>query len=131
MPQQQHTAAFIDALRRAEDAMDPEPLVRLFDERSTLENAPRTLTRSGQAGARQFWKDYLSAFGRVRSEFTHVLEGPTSATLEWKSDGTLAATGEPISYRGTSILEFDDGKVARFATYYDSAAFLPQGAKHA
>jgi ketosteroid isomerase-like protein len=125
------TNAFIDALKQAEEALDPTPLVGMFAERATLENAPRAVTRSGAGGAKQFWQDYLSAFDRVRSEFTHVLEGPSSATLEWRSDGTLANSGQPISYRGTSILEFANGKVARFATYYDSAAFLPQGSKHA
>lgn len=125
------TTAFVDALRRAEDAMDPEPLVALFGDRSALENAARGVARSGPDGARRFWRDYLAAFGRVRSEFSRVLEGPSSATLEWESAGTLAATGEAIRYRGASVLEFDGDRVARFATYYDSAAFLPTGSKHA
>lgn len=125
----QPTRTFMDALQQAEASNDAEPLVRLFDPAAELENAPRSVTRTGTDGARAFWADYLSAFDRVRSEFTRVLEGDDSATLEWRSDGNLAKTGEPISYRGTSILQFRDGKVSRFATYYDSAAFLPTGAK--
>ncbi|WP_347278181.1 nuclear transport factor 2 family protein [Leptolyngbya sp. FACHB-541] len=68
-------------------------------------------------------------FDRIHSEFTHVVEGNDSSVLEWVSRGALS-TSEEITYRGVSILEFNHGKVQRFRTYYDSAAFLPQGAKH-
>jgi ketosteroid isomerase-like protein len=40
-------------------------------------------------------------------------------------------SGTPIKYKGVSIVEFAGGKVKRFATYYDSAAFTSDGSKHA
>ena len=43
--------------------------------------------------------------------------------LEWTSTGHLT-TGAEISYRGVSVLDFDaGGRVTRFTTYYDTAAF--------
>jgi hypothetical protein len=57
-----------------------------------------------------------------------VREAEGLAVLEWESEGTLPG-GEPIRYPGVSVIEFADGRVGRFSTYYDSAAFLPQGAK--
>lgn len=57
-----------------------------------------------------------------------MVESNGSAVLEWISEGTLTS-GEPLKYQGVSIIETVDGKVQRFRTYYDSAAFLPQGAK--
>jgi ketosteroid isomerase-like protein len=48
--------------------------------------------------------------------------------LEWISKGALS-TSEDIRYQGVSILEMDGERIHRFRTYYDSAAFLPQGAK--
>ena len=48
--------------------------------------------------------------------------------LEWTSSGRLS-TDRDITYRAVSILEFDDDdRVARFATYYDTAAFLEPAA---
>lgn len=117
-------------LQEAERTRDVEPLVRLFSEDAEVESPMLHRSHRGLDGARQFWKEYLGAFGDVRSEFTDTRRTETSATLEWKSDGTLPG-GKPISYRGVSLIDFGDGKVKRFRTYYDSAAFLPDGAKHA
>jgi ketosteroid isomerase-like protein len=125
------TKAFVQALLSAEASRDVGPLVGLFDENAELEHPARGAGRRGPDGARSFWSDYRSAFDSVHSEFTRALEADGSATLEWVSDGRLARSGEPVRYLGTSILEFHGGKVARFATYYDSAAFVPGGSRHA
>ncbi|HEX8521750.1 MAG TPA: nuclear transport factor 2 family protein [Tepidisphaeraceae bacterium] len=122
--------AFMDGLREVEQSRDPEALVRLFAPDAELENPARQATLHGTAGARRFWTEYRQAFERVQSEFTRVEETDGFASLEWTSDGQLP-TGTPIRYRGVSLVEFDDeGHVKRFCTYYDSAAFLPQGSKH-
>ena len=121
--------SFMKGLQEAERTRDVEPLVRLFSEDAEVESPMLHRAHRGHDGARQFWKEYLGAFGEVRSQFTDTRRGESSATLEWKSDGTLP-DGKPISYRGVSLIEFDGGKVKRFRTYYDSAAFLPEGAKH-
>jgi hypothetical protein len=127
------------ALQQIEQSGDVGPLVGLFAENAELENPARSVTRRGRRGAEQFWREYLSAFGHVRSEFTRVREGDGFATLEWASEGSLPS-GEPVSYRGVSLVEFgtdDDGgrgngqRVRRFCTYYDSGTFLPQGSKRA
>jgi hypothetical protein len=60
------------ALQQAEAAKSEDPLVRLFADDAELENPARSVTRQGTDGARAFWRDYLSAFDRVRSEFTRV-----------------------------------------------------------
>ena len=122
--------AFMTGLQEAERTRDVEPLVRLFAEDAEVESPMLRRSHRGRDGARQFWKEYLGAFGEVRSEFTDTRRAESSAILEWKSDGTLP-DGKPISYRGVSLIDFDGGKVKRFRTYYDSAAFLPDGAKHA
>ncbi len=121
---------FMSALRQAEESRSVDPLVRMFADDAVLENPARSVTRNGTDGARSFWQDYLSAFDRIHSKFTRVTAAQTAATLEWRSDGQLANTREPISYPGVSIVEFDGDKVRRFATYYDSAAFVPGGSKH-
>ena len=52
-----------------------------------------------------------------------VKEADGFAVLEWTSDAELAA-GKRVTYRGVSILEADGDRVARFRTYYDTAALV-------
>ena len=120
---------FIAALQAAEASHSVDPLVGVFAADAELENPARSVVRSGTDGAAEFWRDYLSAFERIRSEFTRVTASDDAATLEWRSDGQLARSREPVSYRGVSIIEFAGAKVRRFVTYYDSAVFVPGGSK--
>jgi ketosteroid isomerase-like protein len=116
------------ALQQAEESRDVGPLAEMFTEDAELSNLALAEPMRGSEGVSRFWQDYLSVFQTIRSEFTHVVEGEDSAALEWVSEGQLRS-GEPFSYRGISVLEITAGKVRRFRAYYDSAAFLPQGAK--
>lgn len=120
---------FMTTLKQAETSKDVGPLVALFAADAEVGSIATKEPRRGTDGARQFWSDYLAAFGTVASTFKHVRADAKGATLEWTSEGTLP-TGAAINYQGVSVLEFDGGgKVKRFRTYYDSAAFLPEGAK--
>ena len=121
---------FMKSLQEAERTKDVEPLVRLFSDDAEVETPMLHRAHRGPDGARAFWKEYLGAFGSVRSEFTDTRKAGDFASLEWKSDGTLP-DGRPVSYRGVSLLDTDGQKVRRFRTYYDTAVFLPDGAKHA
>lgn len=116
---------FMQTLQNIEVSGDVEPLVALFADTADLINLAMTQPLQGQESIRQFWQNYLSVFDRIQSRFTHVSQGEGTITLEWISQGNLVS-GEPISYRGVSILEAQDGQVQHFRTYYDSAAFLPQ-----
>ena len=78
----------------------------------------------GHEGARTFWREYLQTFDAVRSTFSRVQDGEVGV-LEWTSEATLAG-GRDITYRGVSLLDLaDDGRVSRFATYYDTRVFQP------
>jgi ketosteroid isomerase-like protein len=119
---------FIQTLQQVEENKNVEPLVSLFTEDAQLSNLASASPLQGKDGARQFWQKYLSVFQQIHSNFTNVVESNGSAVLEWNSEGTLTS-GEPLKYQGVSIIETVNGKVQRFRTYYDSAVFLPQGAK--
>lgn len=117
----------IDALRRTEEAHDPDAVVGMFADGAELSNLAHDEPRRGADGARQFWADYLKAFRRVRSEFGAVREADGFAVLEWTSDAELP-TGKGVTYRGVSILEGDGDRVAKFRTYYDTAALVAPAA---
>lgn len=120
--------SFMHTLQQIEETKDVEPLAAMFTEDAELSNLAMVEPLQGRDGARRFWNKYLSVFDQIHSEFTHVVETDAAVTMEWISQGSLT-TGEPIKYRGISVIETDNGQVRSFRTYYDSAAFLPQSAK--
>jgi ketosteroid isomerase-like protein len=123
------TSRFMHTLQNIEETGDIEPLIALFSDDAELMNLAMLEPLKGKEGARRFWEKYLSVFDHIHSQFTNVVENNNSSVLEWISEGRLS-TSEEITYRGVSVLEHNNGEVQRFRTYYDSAAFLPQGAKH-
>lgn len=120
---------FMSALQQTEQSRDPETLAALFGADSELLNLALTEPMRGPDGARKFWTHYLAAFESIRSTFHHTIQNEGEAVLEWVSEGVIAATGQPFNYRGVSVIEHDGQAVQRFRTYYDSAVFLPGGAK--
>ncbi len=125
-----HAETFMSTLQQIEESRDPEALVALFGDDAELLNLALTEPMKGTEGARKFWTNYLTAFEKIRSTFHHHLQTDTEAVLEWVSEGIIAGSGEPFNYRGISVVEYKGDKVSRFRTYYDSAVFLPGGAKH-
>lgn len=119
---------FMNAVNEAERTRDVAPLVELFADDAELHNISRHEPARGREGAREFWQAYLDAFEDVASTFSHVVRYEGGASMEWESKGT-PKDGEPLTYRGVSLVELDGDRVKRFSTFYDSAAFLAEGAK--
>ena len=116
--------AFADALQQLEKNGDIDAFVQSqFAEDATLSRPEVDQQVSGTAGAREFWQQYLGQFSDIASSFDRISGSNDLGILEWTSSGTLSA-GASIDYRGVSLLDFDDqGKVSRFATYFDTAPF--------
>lgn len=117
---------FADALQRYEQDGDLDGFVdAVFSEDVELYRPEQQQSLTGPDGAREFWRQYRAQFAEVRSEFSRIVEGGDLGVLEWRSEGTRSS-GDPISYVGVSLLDLDGtGRVRRFATYFDTAAFLP------
>lgn len=114
---------FEAALHRLDESGDPADLLTRFSDGAEL-HRPEIDHQTATKDAGAFWNDYRKQFDKLSTEFTHRTENDQYAALEWESSGRLAA-GRDITYRGVSLLTLDDsGKVTRFATYYDTAAFL-------
>lgn len=115
--------SFADALQDLERTQDVDRFVsETFADDVELVRPETGQQERGTGGATQFWKQYVDQFAEIRSEFSRVVDGEV-AVLEWTSTGKLNS-GSDISYRGVSVLDFDgDGRVTRFATYYDTMPF--------
>lgn len=122
----ERTAAFMDALKTFETEQDSATLIALFTDDATLERMTHK-TYEGKADAEAFWQEYLAPFAVITTEFYNVTEDDDGAVLEWASEGSLEG-GKAIRYRGVSSLSFEGERVKSFRTYYDSAAFLSEGA---
>src|SRR5438128_495602 len=112
------TEAFMSELQRFEATAELEPLLALFHDDAEALNLGRTEPARGYEEIEEFWRDYRAVFRGIRSEFTHVIEGSGGAVLEWVSRGALA-NGEPVAYKGVTVLETDAGRICRCRTYYD------------
>lgn len=123
MTEHSRTNEFAQALNAFEKG-DPDALLSMFADDATLERPEQTGSGSGtDAGAKNFWETYQAQFTTVSSEFTRVAEAGDEGVLEWRSNATLT-TGRDITYAGVSLLTFESDRIARFATYYDTAAFI-------
>lgn len=120
---------FIEALHQLEQDHDLDTIVALHAEDAELDNPTDATPFTGKDSVRKFWEDYRSVFDRIQSRFHHVLEEDGAAMLEWTSDGTTPE-GREFSYDGVSVLEYADGKVHRFRTYFDPRALSKQIAAH-
>ena len=129
MPDALTANSFAKLVQQAETEKNADTLALHFADDATLEAPVRGHTDTGTSGAKAFWQQYLDAFDTIRSEFGNIHSIGNTGVLEWESAGKLRG-GTPIRYKGVSIVEFADGKVKRFATYYDSAAFTSDGSKH-
>ncbi len=114
---------FEAALHRLDETGDPADIVERFADGAEL-HRPEVDTQTSTKDAEAFWNAYRSQFDELSTEFTHRTETDEHAALEWESKGRLSA-GRDITYRGVSLLTLDgSGQVTRFATYYDTAAFI-------
>lgn len=123
MPDSARAQRFADALQSFERSGDADELLEQFADGAEL---GRPGADRGDTGtdASSFWEAYRSQFSELSTTFSAVDEVGSRGILEWTSTGSLS-TGRDIEYRGVSLLTFDDdGSVSRFATYYDTAAFL-------
>ncbi|MGI3781297.1 MAG: nuclear transport factor 2 family protein [Janthinobacterium lividum] len=119
------TQEFADALHELESGGDLDTFVAGFAEDVELYRPETQQHLDGISGARSFWQQYLATFDHISSDFSRIVDGEVGV-LEWTSTGAIAG-GAPISYAGVSLVDFDDaGKVARFATYFDTQAFGPE-----
>ena len=85
-------------------------------------DAGSALEDDTQTGGAHFLEHMVFKGTKTRSA-ARIAEAGDEGVLEWRSTGRLSA-GRDIDYQGVSLLTFDGDRVSRFATYYDTAAFI-------
>ena len=109
---------FVAALWELEENENVEPLVEVHTEDCEVGNVSVPGTFNGHEGLREFWTNYRSTFGEMKSEFRNVIATEEGAALECTTKGT--PSGDSVSYDGVSVLEIEGDKVRRFMAYFDT-----------
>jgi ketosteroid isomerase-like protein len=115
---------FIHQLHQLEegDRAAADGLASLFADNAALSNPlleQQGRERIGRADIAGFWREYLSSFGSVHSDFADITASDHSAGLFWHSTGT-GPDGQRVEYDGVTLLTFDDdGKILRMRGYFD------------
>jgi ketosteroid isomerase-like protein len=117
------TDEFMGTLQRFEATAELGPLLALFHDDGEALNLGRTEPARGHDELEGFWRDYRAVFRGIFTEFTNVIEGDGGSVLEWVSRGALV-NGEPVEYKGVTVLETGAGRIRRCRMYYDSAVFM-------
>jgi ketosteroid isomerase-like protein len=115
---------FVEALHMLEEEEDVGAMVEIHTEDCEVGNVSVSGTFRGHEGLREFWTNYRSTFGEMRSEFRNVFATEKGAALVRTTQGN--SNGDSGSYDGVSILEIEGGKVRRFMAYFDTRDLAPQ-----
>lgn len=122
---EQLTQRFIAALGELEQGGRVDDLVTLYRDDAAVGNVLEDRPLQGRDGARSFWTMYRHTFKTVKSTFRNVIVGDGRASLEWTCKGSFRE-GQPVTYGGVTILEFQDGAIARSWAYFDAASLGAQ-----
>ena len=103
-----------------------EGAAAVYTEDGVYEDVPFGETVEGRAAI----AEYLQAYFEEAQEGALMVESaaaiPGGFVVQWRDEFTHAPTGAAVSYRGVSLLEVADGRVARETAYYDQATIYTQ-----
>jgi steroid delta-isomerase-like uncharacterized protein len=110
-----------------------EPLMATFTDDLVYEDVPLGVVNKGKEELRKFAAGFLNAFPDLKSTISSVIISDNKAAFEWLFEGTqkgdmpgMPASNKRMSFRGVSVAEFADGKVAHQIDYWDLATMLKQ-----
>ena len=116
------------------NAHDMERVLSFCTDDVVFEEVPMEKVWRGKKEAKDFAKDTFTNFPDFKIEMKSAFNAGDRSAGEWVMSGTFAnsstpgmpATGKRFSVRGTSIIEFREGKISRESMYWNLASFLQQ-----
>ena len=110
-------------------------LMSLFTTDADYEDVTLSAVNHGPDALRKFATDAFEAFPGSTFELKSRFVGATGkwGAMEWVWRGRqtrdlpgLPATNAPFELRGSTVVEFRDGKISRNSDYWDLATFMKQ-----
>lgn len=114
---------------------DVERLLPLFTDSVDYEDVPFAAASHGREALRDIAIGTFGGFADVKFELKSrfVAADGKSGTIEWIWRGRqtqdfpgLPATNKPFEVRGTTVVEFTDGKISRNSDYWDLSTYMKQ-----
>ncbi len=114
---------------------DVERLLPLFTDSVDYEDVPFGAASHGRDALRDIATGTFAAFADMKFELKSrfVAADGKSGAMEWIWRGRqtqdfpgLPATNKPFEVRGTTVVEFTDGKISRNSDYWDLATYMKQ-----
>ena len=116
------------------EALDAERNVAPYAADATLPAVPTGETVHGREAIRADIEALFSAFSDATARMPVVLVAGERAAAEWtfagrytgRLPGLPPGTGQPVEFRGVSVLELADGAIRRTTRYFDLFGLLVQ-----
>ena len=111
-----------------------EPIAAAYTVDAVYEEVASGVVRSGSEEIRAYLTEFFAAFADPRAEVESVFAAGEHAAAIWAFTGTYvgqlpglpAGTGQPISFRGASLLDLRDGMIFRETQFFDAYGLLIQ-----
>jgi steroid delta-isomerase-like uncharacterized protein len=106
----------------------------IFTDDCVYDDVPALTKYNGKDEVKASLEEDFTWCSNLKFELTSRLVTKDAAVIEWvwsgrqtgDIEGLIKATGKTFSIRGTSVMEFQDGKIKRNSDYYDAGGFLYQ-----
>jgi steroid delta-isomerase-like uncharacterized protein len=125
----------LDEWSAAWSSNDVPRLLRLFTEDVYYEDVPLGAVSKGRPALRDFASSVFNGFTDLKFErkTRFVSADGRVGAIEWVFRGRqvrdfpgMPATNQPFEVRGSSVVEFRDGKISRNSDYWDLATYMRQ-----
>lgn len=111
-----------------------EPIAAAYTDDAVYEEVASGVVRSGREEINAYLTEFFAAFADPRAEVESVFAAGEHAAAIWAFTGNYvgqlpglpAGTGQPISFRGASLLDLRDGMIFRETQFFDAYGLLIQ-----
>jgi steroid delta-isomerase-like uncharacterized protein len=100
------------------ESLEADKLVSHYADEFLFEDVPGNLRITNRERLESYYRN-LFALPGVKFEVTSMFGCDDRAGMEWIWSGTTPGQGMEYRVRGASIIEIQDGRIARETIYYD------------
>lgn len=112
---------------------DVEGLLALFTDDCEYEDAVLNWVHRGKAELRDFAANVFALHPDFRLRYLDCFATATRGAAEWIIEATIhgefegvAVSGTPVSFRGSTLFEFQDGRIRRNVDFWNYADWMRQ-----
>jgi steroid delta-isomerase-like uncharacterized protein len=116
----------LDAWASAWSSGDPTQVTAVFAEDGAYEDIPTSTVSRGTAEIAAWAAGYFASVRGVTQSVESWFAIPGGVLVLWLVEATHIDNGNTVSFRGASILELTEDRIAREIAYYDNATFIRQ-----